>query len=111
MWSTKITSSEFMEKMCYFHFQMQVCTCVVMCGSDENYFWQCFIIKFPNVAIFTLYMCIPQLPDKVIFLILNSVGILTVLTQTILIRYEFNSVTMFVSKQKNSIFNEIRSKL
>ena len=96
MLSTKITSSEFMENMCYFHFQMQVCTCVVMCGSYENYFWQCFLIK---------------LPDKVIFLISSSVGILTVLTQTILIRYEFNSVTMFVSKQKNSIFDEIRSKL
>ena len=25
-------------KMCYFHFQMQVCTNVVMCGSNENYF-------------------------------------------------------------------------
>ena len=40
MSSTKITSSEFMEKMSYFHFQMQLCTCVVMCGSDENYFGQ-----------------------------------------------------------------------
>ena len=37
-----------------------------------------------------------------------KVGILTVLTQTILIRYEFSSVTMFVSKQKNNIFDEIR---
>ena len=46
-----------------------------------------------------------------IFLISNSVGILTVLTQTILIRNEFSSVTMFVSKQKNNIFDEIRSKL
>ena len=46
-----------------------------------------------------------------IFLISDSVGILTVLTQTILIRYEFSSVTMFVSKQKNNIFDEIRSKL
>ena len=46
-----------------------------------------------------------------IFLISYSVGILTVLTQTILIRYEFSSVTMFVSKQKNNIFDEIRSKL
>ena len=100
MSSTKITSSEYMENMCYFHFQMQVCTCVVMCGSDENYFWQCFIIKFTNVAIFTLYMCIPQLPDKVIFLFLNSVGILTVLTQTILIRYEFNSVNHVCFKTK-----------
>ena len=35
-----------------------------------------------------------------IYLISHSVGILTVLTQTILIRYEFSSVTMFVSKQK-----------
>ena len=70
MSSTKITSSEFMENMCYFHFQMQVCTHVVMCGSDENYFGQCFPIKFPNVATFiTLYLCIPLLPDKVIFLI------------------------------------------
>ena len=50
MSSTKITSSEFMENMCYFHFQMQVCTHVVMCGSDENYFGQCFLVKFPNVA-------------------------------------------------------------
>ena len=40
MSNTKITSSEFMENMSYFHFQMQVCTCVVMCGSDENYFGQ-----------------------------------------------------------------------
>ena len=38
MSSTKITSSKFM--MCYFHFQMQLCTCVVMYGSDENYFGQ-----------------------------------------------------------------------
>ena len=111
MSSTKITSSEVMENMCYFHFQMQVCTCVVMCHSHKNYFGQCFPIKFSNFATFTLYMCIPQLPDKVIFLISNLVGILTVLTQTILIRYEFNSVTMVVSKQKNSIFDEIRSKL
>ena len=58
MSSTKITSSEFMENMCYFHFQMQVCTCVVMCGSDENYFGQYFPIKFPNLATFTLYTCI-----------------------------------------------------
>ena len=40
MSSTKITSSAFMENMCYFHFQIQLCTCVVMCGSDENYFGQ-----------------------------------------------------------------------
>ena len=40
MSSTKITSSEFIENMCYFHFQMQLCTYVVMCGSDENYFGQ-----------------------------------------------------------------------
>ena len=59
MSSTKITSNEFMEKMCYFHFQMQVCTRVVMCGSDENYFGQCFLIKFPSVATFTLYTCMP----------------------------------------------------
>ena len=59
MSNTKIISSEFMEKMSYFHFQMQVCTCVLMCGSDENYFGQCFPIKFPNVATFTLYTCIP----------------------------------------------------
>ena len=56
MSSTKITSSEFMENMCYFHFQMDLCTHVVMCGSDENYFGQCFPIKFSNVATFTLYM-------------------------------------------------------
>ena len=59
MLSTKITSSEFIENMCYFHFQMQVCTHVLMCGSNENYFGQCFPIKFPNVAAFTLYMCVP----------------------------------------------------
>ena len=58
MSSTKITLSEFMENMCYFHFQMQVCTHVAMCGSDENYFGQCFPIKFPNVATLTLYMSI-----------------------------------------------------
>ena len=58
MSNTKISSSEFMENMCYFHFQMQVCTHVVMCDSNENYFGQCFPIKFPNVAIFTLYMYI-----------------------------------------------------
>ena len=45
-----------MENMCYFHFQMDECTHVVMCGSDENYFGQCFPIKFSNVATFTLYM-------------------------------------------------------
>ena len=56
MLSNKITSSEFIENMCYFHFQMQVCTHVVMCGSNENYFGQCFLIKFPNVAAFTLYV-------------------------------------------------------
>ena len=54
--STKITSSEFLENMCNFHFQMQVCTHVVMCGSNENYFGQCFLIKFSNVATFRLYM-------------------------------------------------------
>ena len=58
MLSTKITSSEFMGNMCYFHFQMQVCTHVVMCGSDENYIGQCFSTKFPNVATFTFYVCI-----------------------------------------------------
>ena len=93
--------------MCYFHFQMQLCTCVVMCGSDENYFGQCFPITFPSVATFTLY----KSSDKVIFLISHSVGILTVLTQTILIRYEFSSVTMFVFETKNGILDEIRSKL
>ena len=46
-----------------------------------------------------------------ILLISDSVGILIVLTQTILIRNEFSSVTMFVSKHKNNIFDEIRSKL
>ena len=58
MLSTKIISSEFIENMCYFHFQMQVCTHVVMCDSDENYFGQCFLTKFPNVATFTLYVCV-----------------------------------------------------
>ena len=56
MSSTKITSSEFIENICYFHFQMQVCKHVVMCGSNENYSGQCFPIKFPNVATFTLYV-------------------------------------------------------
>ena len=56
---TKITSSEFIENMCYFHSQMQVYTYVVMCGSNENHFRQCFPIKFPNVATFTLYMYVP----------------------------------------------------
>ena len=59
MSSTKITSNEFIENMCYFHFQMQLCTHVVMCGSNENYFGLCFPIKFPNVATFTLYMYVP----------------------------------------------------
>ena len=59
MSSTKITSSEFIENICYFHFQMQVCTHVVMCGSNENYSGQCFSIKFPNVAAFTLYVYVP----------------------------------------------------
>ena len=36
MSSTKITSSEFMKNMRYFHFQVQVCTHVVMCSSDET---------------------------------------------------------------------------
>ena len=54
--STKITSSEFIENMCYFYFQMQVWTHVVMCDLNENYFGQCFPIKFPNVAAFTLYV-------------------------------------------------------
>ena len=67
MSSTKITSSEFIENVFFLNFQMQVCAHVVMCGSDENYLGQCFPIKFPNLATFTLYMCIPQLPDKVIF--------------------------------------------
>ena len=58
MLSTKITSSELIENMCYFHFQMQVCTHVVMCGSNENHFGQCFPIKFPNVTTFTLYVCV-----------------------------------------------------
>ena len=59
MSSTKITSSEFIENMCYFHFQMQVCTHVVMCGSNENYLGQSFLIKFPNVATFTLCVYVP----------------------------------------------------
>ena len=37
MLSTKITSSEYMLNMFYFHFQMQSCPHIVMCGSDENY--------------------------------------------------------------------------
>ena len=37
------------------------------------------------------------------FLNLDPVGILAVLTHTILIRYEFNSITTFVSKEKNDI--------
>ena len=54
-----ITSSVFIENMCYVNFQMQVCTHVVMCGSNENYFGKCLLIKFPNVAPFTLYVCVP----------------------------------------------------
>ena len=61
MLSTKSTSSQFLENMCNFHFQMQLCTHVVMCGSNENYFGQCFPIKFPNVATFTLYVYVLQL--------------------------------------------------
>ena len=56
MSSTKITSSEFLENKVNFHFQIQVCTHVVMCGSNENYFGQCFLIKFPNVVTFRLYV-------------------------------------------------------
>ena len=56
MSSTKITLSEFIENMCYFYFQMQVCTYVIMCDSNENYFGQCFWIKFPTEATFTLYV-------------------------------------------------------
>ena len=59
MTSTKITSSEYLGNMCNFHFQMQVCTHVVMCGSNENYFGQCFLIKFPNVPAFRLYVYVP----------------------------------------------------
>ena len=59
MSSTKITSSEFLENMCNFYFQMQVCTHVVMCGSNEHYFGQCFLIKFPYVAAFRLYVYVP----------------------------------------------------
>ena len=58
MLSTKITSNEFIEKLCYFHFQMQVCTHVVMYGSNEKHFGKCFPIKFPNVTTFTLYVCV-----------------------------------------------------
>ena len=59
MLSNEVTSSEFIENMCYFHFQMQVCTHVVMCGSNENYFGQYFPITFPNVATFILYVYVP----------------------------------------------------
>ena len=66
MSSTKITSSEFLKNKCYFHFPIDVCTHVVMCGSDENYFGQCFPIKFPNFATFTLYMCIPYYQSDIL---------------------------------------------
>ena len=46
MTSTKITSSEFIENMCYYHFQMEVYTHGVMCGSNENYIGQSVQIKF-----------------------------------------------------------------
>ena len=59
---------------------------------------------------YTLHMY-PVITRQSDILISNSVGILTVLTQTILIRYKFSSVTMFVFKTKNHIFDEIRSKL
>ena len=59
MLSNEVTSSEFIENMCYFHFQMQVCTHVVMCGSNENYFGQCLLIKFSNVITFTFYVYVP----------------------------------------------------
>ena len=61
MLSTKITSSEFLENMCNFHFHLQVCTDVIMCGSNENYFGQCYPIKFLNVATFTPYVYVLQL--------------------------------------------------
>ena len=111
MLSNKTTWSEFIENMSYFHFQMQVCTHVVMCGSNENYFEQCLLIKFLNVITFIFYVYVPLLWDKVIFLIWDSVGTLTVLTQTILIRYEFKSVNTFVSKDQNDIYHQIRWKL
>ena len=54
-----ITSSEFIENMCYFHFQMQVCAHVVMCGSNENYFGQCLPINISKCGHFyTLCVCI-----------------------------------------------------
>ena len=56
MSSTKISLSEFIENMCYFYFQMQACTYVIMCDSNKNYFGQCFPIKFPTEATFTLYV-------------------------------------------------------
>ena len=37
-----------------------------------------------------------------------SICILSVLTQTILIRYQFHTVTTFISKEKNDIFDQIR---
>ena len=53
--STKITSSEFIENMCHFHFQMQACAHVVICGSNENYFGQCFPLKFPLLHFTCMY--------------------------------------------------------
>ena len=86
---------------------MQVCAHVVMCGSDKNYFGPNKISKCGHFYTLHVYSVI----TKVIFLISVLVGLFTVLTQTILIGYEFSSVTVFVSRQKNDIFDEIRSKL
>ena len=44
--STKIISSQFTEKTYSVHFQMQVCTHVVISASHENYFGQCLPLKF-----------------------------------------------------------------
>ena len=44
--STKIISSPFTEKICSVHFQMQLCTHVVISGSRESYSGQCLLVKF-----------------------------------------------------------------
>ena len=34
------------KRTCSVHFQMQVCTHVLLSGSHENYFGQCLLVKF-----------------------------------------------------------------
>ena len=43
------------------HGQISMCILIIL---TETIFWQCFSIKCPNVATFTLYMYVPQLSDN-----------------------------------------------